>query len=67
LHLWEKSKRKAWDDFTSDGKHIKKPKGTTKKSRRVFSRYDGIPMTIAAKQKVVGKKQFHDSHRKPFV
>jgi len=48
-------------------KHIKKPKGTTKKSRRVFSRYDGIPMTIAAKQKVVGKKQFHDSHRKPFV
>ena len=54
----------------SVGKHIKKPKGATKKKCKkvkVFSQYDGIPMTIAAKQKVVKKKPFHESPKKPFI
>ena len=52
------------------GKQIKKPKGATKKKCKkvkVFSQSDGIPMTIAAKQKVVKKKQFYESPKKPFI
>ena len=37
--------------------HTNKPKKKASKSKRVFSSYEGIPMTISAQKKVVKKKE----------
>ena len=37
-----------------------------KKVKRVFSQHEGIPLTIAARQKVVKKKQLPESPKRAF-
>lgn len=45
---------------------IKRPRKAKKPHQKIFSHHDGIPMTFAAQQKIVQKKQHKQSPARPF-